>query len=272
MDRVASLRFAARELRASIFRSLPWGVRLAHVWTVLSSVGIPFGQAVGAVFLMRGVEGMPDPGPKWNPNARKPADTLPRGYFGDWGKKVELTTLRKVRDADLVDDAMLTVMSKLLLKPETIREGVSVSEAQSFVLRGVMNAALDLVREQNRRREVSLFDVDDDDDRSGVIDLDDPRAAEKFEDLFKHLDLRRVKQDLARLLPWAPDYLDMLMEGYEDMEIIGDPSKGRESLLAKRLHLPNLTNLDGVPMSMGMWSKPNGYKDKIKKILGKHLR
>lgn len=272
MDRVASLRLASIELRASIFRSLPIGVRFARVLTALSTIAGPFAQTLGSVFLLRNVQGMPDPGPRWNPKARKPADTLPRGYFEDFGRKVELTFLRKVRDPDLVEDAMMTVMTKIFLHPELIQEGSSLTSAQGFVLTSVGNAVKDAVKSQGRRREVSLHDTDEDESPSGMIELDDPGAADTFREMFFRLNMRAVKQDLAKIAPWAPGYLDMVLEGYEDIEIIGDPKKGRESLLAKRLHLPELVGPGGVPVSMGMWSKANGYKDKIKKVLNKHLQ
>lgn len=264
MERIASLRLAARQLRASIFRSLPLGFRLAHAIVVASSLGESLGRYFGAIFLKAGVEGMPDPGPRWNPDSPRASDTLPRGYLEDYGESLYRGMLRFSRDIGWVAD---TIADFLAYHKDVVpRKGSSLSDAQGYVRRSVSNFFLDKLKKNKRRDELARFERmegEDDEGKATVMDFDDPSAFEKFDEYVTESKVREIKREIAKIVPWAPKWLDMLMEGEQETDIIGDPKTGRPSALAEQMGLdtPYLTTSDGTPMSYPMWS--NRYKKKV---------
>jgi len=264
MERIASLRLAARQLRASIFRSLPLGFRLAHAIVVASPFGEALGKYFGAMFLKAGVKGMPDPGPRWNPDSPRAADTLPRGYYHEFGESLFRGMLRFSRDVDSIADAIGEYIA--YHKPLPIREGSHVEDAQGLARKAVSNFIIDKLRKGKRRDELARFESverDDDEGKATVMDFDDPSAFKQFDDYVTESKVREIKREIARIVPWAPGWLDMLMEGEQETDIIGDPKTGRPSALAKEMGLdtPYLTTSDGTPMSYPMWS--NRYKKKV---------
>jgi len=272
MDRQGRLKIGAQALRVSIFCDLPWGYRVAHALTVLASQTTNvFGRILGSVFLQRAVEGMADPGPHWDPSARDPSRTLPTNYYADFGGKVFRIMSGKFRDPSLVEETMVEVMTKFAMHPELVQKGTGRSRAEALVIEATKNTLRNRIKAEQRRPHESLFDTDQD-GQERTLDLDDPHAAEKFEDFFNAQDMRGIRRDLAHIMDWAPGYLDMVLEGYDDTEIIGDPVRGKPSLLAQRLHAGNyLMTRTGVPLSLGSWSKPGGYKQKIRDVVNRHI-
>lgn len=273
MDRIASLRVAAQQLRVGIYRTLPFNVRASRaVLAVADFVIQGFGQAIGAVFLQRGVTGIPDPGPRWNPASTAPARTLPRGYLADLGHMVFAGNVRAFRNPELVEDAMVEVMTKFTMHPDLVREGSDYSVAKNLVYTAVKNAILNKLKTEGRakQRHKSIFDTDDED--GGAMELRDPSALDSIDDFVDASQLREIKQKVRHILPWAPGYIDMLMDGHNDREIIGDPQGGRPSLLAKELGLdtPYLTNPKGQPMTIAMWS--NNWKPRVWEAVKEALR
>lgn len=264
MNRLASLRVASRELRASIFRSLPWGYRVAHAFTVLAAGTVEtFGRAIGDVFLKRNVPDMPEHG-----HGR----TLPTGYYRDFADRVFKLMVSKFHRPDYVEDAMVEVMSKLSLNPNSLHEVSSRKEAENFVLKSVQNAILNIIKYEKRRDHGSMHREDEEGEEVNV-DFADPTSMHALEELMTSSTKAAIMRDLKRVLPWADGYFEMLLDGYNDKEIVGDADKGQPSMLAEKLHLPTpyLTNPSGKPMSLGMWSKPNGWKDKVKAVIQNHL-
>lgn len=272
MDRTSKLKVGARELRASIFCSLPWGYRVAHALTVLASQTTKvFGRILGGVFLQRAVEGMPDPGPTWDPLVRDPSRTLPPNYYADFGDKVFRIMAGKFRDPSMVEEAMVEVMTKFTMHPDLVQEGTARQRAEEFVIVSTKNRILNRIKAEKRRPHESFFDTDQD-GQERSFDLADPRAAEKFEDFFSAQAMRELRTDLSHIMDWAPGYLEMILEGYGDAEIIGDPARGRPSLLAQRLRAGDyLRTSTGVTLTMGSWSKPGGYKQKIRDVVNEHI-
>ena len=268
MDRVASLLRLARETRASVFRSLPWGYRVAHLFTVLSSGTVDvFAKTVGWVFLHQKVEGL-EPPPGWTP--RTPINLTPGAPFAKFANEVFRRCLGKFRDAELVEDAMSEVMSKFAMKPDLLTEGTPLQSAQGLISKSVMNLCLNKIKSKNLRRTDSLYDTDGEGEEH-TIDVEDPKALRSLDDLLSREQMAAIKRDIAKILPWAPAYLDMVLDGHDDEEILGNPKRNKPSLLADRLNVPVLTNPSGVPMSLAMWSKSNGYKDKIHAVIRKHM-
>lgn len=275
MQKIAHLQRTADLLRARIFRTLPWGARVAHAFTVLSNSTIStVGRAVGAVFLQRGVVGMPDPGPTWNPNAREPALTLPSTYYSTQIAAVfrKMVSSRRATP-DTVEDALITATARLTAKPEYIAEGSPENKARAYFVTMVQSA---FSRQQQTTRRalppgaMSMHEVNDEGEEY-TLDIEDPKSLEYFEELFPLHKMGPVNHDLKRIVDWAPEYWQMVLDGYSDREILGNPQQGVPGLLAEKLRLPYLANPKGQPMTLGMWSKSDGYKDKIEKVIRKHL-
>lgn len=266
---------AAEETHRRLYASLPWGYRLANLFTRLAvDTTDAFGRAIMAEFMLRGVTDMPDPGPRWNPKSPKPADTLPRGYGRDFADRIYRTLLSKFRDPDLAENAMMDFLIRFTLQggAKNMQPGTNFNDAKGYVMKGVMNQGINIVHQKNRQRqrERSLTQYDDESGGDTVIDIDDPHAFKQLEEAIPSWEMPRVKADLLKLGPWVPHYLDLAMKGYDDAEILGFKNPGVPSLLEKMFHTPPL-NAQGGPISGASWSKVNGYKDKILTIMKKHV-
>ena len=280
MDRIATLRRAARELQSSIFRSLPWAYRVAHFFKVLSSNSIAdaFNRAFSAVYAVRGLKGTDG----WITTPLRegtPADQV-RQVLPKMRNQLTIGTavygkLSRQYNPEIVQDAMIEVAAKFTLNPELIEEEFSVKSANSFVFTAVKRQVLNLLRKKTESGSSSLFD---DEDESGdlITNYADPKTLDSFDEILSDKVLsdkrvRAIKKDVGNILPWAPDYIDMLLDGFTDIQMIGDIDHGRPSMLAEELNLETLTNPKGQPMTKGMWSKPGGWKDKIFKAVIPHL-
>lgn len=251
----ATLRQAAQHLRMSIFRSLPMRVRIAHVFSVLASTTArSLDEAVKAVLLKAD-----------NPDAARV-----RGV----GDKVFKTLLKKygVERSELIEDSMVETVVELMEGSE--RSGLDASrnieQIKSFLISSVDSKVHTSLR-RNRYQQMpsSLFD----DDQEKEIDLEDPSSAAQIEDLFDASELQGLKRKLNQVLPWGGAYLDMLLDGYSDKEIIGDKDRGVPSMLAQKIHDQEyLLTPSGVPMSMASWSKVNGWKYKLRHIIDQHIQ
>jgi hypothetical protein len=269
MDRIASLRLAAKKLSVSLYRSLPFGYRFARALTAMSAIGAGFGQAIGTVFLKAGVQGMPDAGPRWNPDLDigRAARTLPAGYMADFGEEVFRLLLKVLKNPERAEDFMMEYLTGVVIEGKLkISGNVNVNGAKSYVRQNVMFALkTSMAKEKHRRELAPSHSMGDSGDEDGmVIEVDDPSAMRKFDEFFDSGTLHAVKSAVAKILPWAPAYLDMLMDGVtNDRDIIGDPVGGRPSRLAKELGMdpPYLMSPQGKPMTIAMWS--NNYKPKI---------
>ena len=265
MDRIASLRLAARQLRASLFRSLPLGFRLAHAIVRASGTGSALGAMIGATFLKAGVMDMPDPGPRWNPNSPNAADTLPSGYYADFGEKLLRAMIRKWGDVEFVEDGIMSfLLQRTVEKVVRVDEHTPQHRAQGLMFTAVDNFLTDKSRtEHGRAKKHTPLHRTDDEGEETEIDFDDPGALTKFEHHVTDAKIREIKREIAKIVPWAPAWLDMLMEGEQETDIIGDPKTGRPSALAEQMGLdtPYLTAPSGTPMSYPMWA--NRYKKKI---------
>ncbi len=231
MDRIASLYTQACTLQRKIYASLPWGVRLAHVLLSMDISSIEaWGRQLGLLMLQAGVEGMPDPGAKWN--ADKPeVRALPRGYMLDLAKKCYGVALKKNGNnpAD-AGDAMQDFIMTLLSDPGKI-ENRSLGAASSFILTGVgWKAGQDRSKKQNRRED--SMDVGEGDEES-TLDLvdeafsenpywnEDPNAFKKVEDIFpENVWDREVLPAVGHIHPDMMLYFQLLAQGKAGKHII----------------------------------------------------
>ena len=269
MDRVASLRLAAQQLRVSIFRSLPLSFRLAHA-VVAAGYGEALGKYFGALFLKAGVQGMPDPGKRWKPDSPNAADTLPSGYYASFGHDI----LRKMKGKysrsfgmEFIEDSLQEfIADRTLAKSLGLREGAAEHEAQGLVIRAVENFLIDKIRVLQNRKKIAPtgpMQRTDDEGEETEIDFNDPQSVDALQEEITRAQITQIKREIAKIVPWAPQWFDMLMDDYKDTEIIGDPMKGNPSLLAQQLGLdtPYLPSPSGKPMTIPMWSM--NYKPKI---------
>lgn len=252
----------ASDLSRRIYASLPWGLRVANLFMVLaSSTQDAFGRVVYAEFIKRGVEGMPDiagePASAWQERLLKlktrAGDRVPRGYGLAFAKKVWGIAMGKARDPNLVEDVMVRAMEKLLkMKPDTIREGAPLPEAEGFIISMVKNDILDQFRAQKRRPQLGLGEKDEEGDYSG--DVLDPNWGETYSRAGLERTLQEARRDLEGVHPDAAAYIDLSLQGYPDKEIL--------------LKL-DMKNTKGTPMTPQTWEFR--YKDKIREVLRKHM-
>ena len=252
MDIIADLIARAADLQRRIYASLPFEHRLADLFTKLAVDSIEaLGKSLGAEFLARGVTGMPDPGTSWNPHARHPELTLPAGYLREFASATYRLLLAKFQDPSVVDDAV----QRYLLKLTTTRriKPVPLKSAESYVRYGLVQEALDLLR-QRRQRALSL-DLSVEDDGLALADLiDDPKALLEMQ---RELSPRVWKLWMTylaqRLHEDVPEYLGLSMQGFTDLEIIGDP---------RRKGLPGmLTHYKPPPSGANSFLKSFVYKN-----------
>jgi hypothetical protein len=289
MHKTAALIRTASDLRRRLWASMPLGYRLAHLLVALGSGALEaYGKAFYAEFLRKGVKGMPDiygmPAEQWvaekgetfirNPRL---ADKLPRGYGYELADKVKKILLAKYRDGQLVDDAMSGFFLRYLDKGHlTFHEGVSLAEAQQFIIMSVKNELINMLRAQGKRREQSV--TQESDGEEVTLDINDPNAFKALESVFPDWHKPKVRRDLMSIAVWVPAYLDMVTAGYSDNEIFGwspaEPYSGQKpSLLARKMGEPFVPRPGTKePLGRGLWSKPDtGTKVRILDMLNSHM-
>ena len=232
MDRVALL-FRAAEVRRRIFASLPEHERLSSVLSAIAEetgyIG-PWGKALGAELLRLGVQGMPDPGPRWNPKSPHPELTLPNGYMAKFMGDVYRLLLKKYRNPGLVSEAIDEYIAAVHAGKAKIDGSMPLESIESYLKQGFVYAASGLARQYLRQkaREESLESYDDEGGgESETRDIDDPQSLVDFERLLSRRMLNEWMAYLAQHThPDMPLYLKLRMEGYTNDEIVGAPKKG----------------------------------------------
>lgn len=265
MDRTA-LQLRAAEVRRRIFASLPWQLRLAVVLTqVAADTGylLDWARAFGAKFLLAGVEGMPDPGPRWNPNAHDPAMTLPRGYMANFMHAVWGTILKnRWANPQLAEEAIARYLMKMQegkIHIDKEKAGGGLSSAESYVKWGILQEAKTLAKKQRREWEhgQSLEDVGEE-SKSISMDIEDPESLSRYQHVLSPRMWKEWMDYLARHIhPDMPLFLKLRMEGYDNNEIVGDPKRGINDTM-----LPHY-KAQGHPMK----SDPTYWGDKMTKKL-----
>lgn len=232
MDRVATLITRADYLRRHIYASIPFADRLAAFLLKFADSSEVLGRMVGAEMLIKGVEGMPDPGPRWNPSARKPADTLPSNYLGTYARQAVGLLMRKFHDPSLVDDTV----SRFVIDKLPKLKAQPLGSAQSWVTQGLVWLALDIIKEGREERETT-----ESIDAPGAGDEEGPSLHDAIEDPDA---FNAVKRELSPRV-WKlwmeflakhihadiPLYIALSMQGYSPQEIIGHPAKGTPGML-----------------------------------------
>jgi hypothetical protein len=279
MDRVAKLVVAAEDLRRRVWASLPWGVRLAELYIRLAaSSQEAFGNPIYAIFLLAGTKGMPNISGKtaeefmaefnakygekdWNAKFKLLSGKLPSNYGADLGKRIFAKVLANSKSTAKAED----IMSKWLMRFMTsghkgLEEGGTLSRAENYVFKGVMNDA-NSAHKSPSNRERSMDQRNEDGEET---EFDIPTSAE-VEDLGKILPEGAVHQalkdpklirELEKAHEDAPLYVKMVLtDGLDDKSIVGDPRIGLPS------KLPHPFNSQGKPLTPQSWDMT--YKKKI---------
>jgi hypothetical protein len=240
MDKVSALLHRAAEVRRTIFASLPWGVRFAHIWGQLvagdEALFDAWGKALGAIFLQAGVPEMPDPGPGWE---KHPGDArrLPHGYMADFMAEVYRTILgQSARDPSVPEEAISSFFNKLQTgkaKIDLTKLTEGFKSAKTWAYTGMVNEGKTIrkkkVREFSRQEDVR----EDEEGREAPADLIDPRALDEFRKLERNPRMWKEWMDyLAQHLhPDMPLYLNLRMEGYTNDQIVGNLAKNEPGML-----------------------------------------
>ena len=268
MERIARLVTASTALRRKIWASLPFRVRLADVFSRLASSGTDaFGKVMFGEFLQRGVVGLPDIHGKpalEMAGGRNITNKLPPGYGRAFGKQCFVMLMGWVHNPEVAEEIMSEFAVDFLESgSKHLREGSSLQEAESYVLRGLKNENLNRLRlHENARRDRNTFRTNDDDEESVFEHMPtfDETTVEK---LFDERMLPKVRQKLHAIHPDAEQYVKLMLDGHSDREILGDPEHGEPSLLKHPF-----TNL-GKPLNENNWGA--SYKPKIFNILKKQF-
>lgn len=259
MDKIATLQKRAALVGRTLFASLPFHVRLAYVFSILANTDLQaLGRALGAIFIKKKVRGLPDvhgkPALDWPANKPLPPDYL-KGLASDLRRFL----LAKFHDEHLVDTTIDNWLFRFVVEGgwEHMIEGITLKEAQNYAFTGLLRQGLNeiTVKKRERGRNRSLNETDE--EGHVVFEPADPSAAKNiYENLpsTKMPSVRRILEN--KVHPDAPLYLDLLLDGYEGTEILGDPNKGR---------IPMLPYLQHHPLSYANWKKT--YEPKILQVL-----
>lgn len=232
MDRIAQLITRADLLRRKIYASIPFEDRLATLWVKISLDTVEtLGRAIGAEFLLRGVQDMPDPGPHWKPESRNPALTLPSGYMRDFASGLYGLLMKKFRDPSVADDAIQMYLARVTTSGEI--KPMKRSQAESYVRDGVVKQALSIIRSKRRHETESLSDRGPEDEGQELIEsLEDPNALKGIQREISPRVWKLWMEYLAsHLHEDIPMFIALSMQGYENEEIIGHPGKGKPGML-----------------------------------------
>jgi DNA-directed RNA polymerase specialized sigma24 family protein len=213
----------ATELSRRIYASLPWGYRLARLFMKLSDAS-EFGPAFYAEFIHRGVSGMDEidgKDPSTFKGDKNLANLLGRKKYGrNFGQKLFATALRKLKSAEIVEDAITDYFIKLKTGKgmgRNIDEGTPLSTAEGYAITGVIRTGFDILKKKKRERP-SLVRRDE----SGTerqIDINDPAAFKEFASIMTVMDLEKAMRDVERFDERAAFWIKQMMRGWKDKEI-----------------------------------------------------
>jgi len=237
----------AVNLSRRIYSSLPWGFRVAELFHVLAADSLDvFGRVIYAEFIKAVVRGMPDVAPGKaafdlvQEVERKGPDALPGGYGRPFASRLFKVLLSKLGDPEVAQDAMSKVMLQVVRGKVHIHNGADLHSAEAYVVTACLNAGRDVLRAQGRRREQSL--VRERDDEEKVVDVEDPEAFGRLDELLPASELQDILRELAGVHPRAPEWLQARLQGDSGQEIAADWGV-TPSYISKfqRVFLPRIT-------------------------------
>lgn len=264
MERIAKLISASTTLRRQIWASLPAQVRLGEFLVRLaSSATDAFGKVVYAEFIKQGVEGMPDVHSKPASDLAKEkglVNRLPSGYGREFGIKTYKILLNKYHNPQMVEDVMSDFIVKFLSgASDYLKPGTPVRQAEQYVITAVVRGALNVLR---KKREVSDTYSGGDEDGEELRHENSVSMSEETAEQILDKMLPKVRRELEVIHPDAELYVRLsILEGYSDVEIVGDVANGKPSMLTKPY------TASGGPLNNHNWTVL--YKKKIYAVLKK---
>jgi DNA-directed RNA polymerase specialized sigma24 family protein len=246
----------ASDLSRRIYTSLPWGFKVANLLVVLASDSLDaFGRVMYAEFIKAAVRGMPDTAPGKpaldliQEATRKGADALPQGYGKPFATRLYKILLSKFGgDPSLIDEAMSDLMTKAVRGKLHIAIGSSLGAAETYMIVAAQNSVRDLLRSQERKREVPL--IRDQSQGETTIDVEDPNAFKALDKAISPSEMAKLLQELEDVHPRAPEWLKARLDG----------DSGQEISEAWRT----------TPSYVSKWQRT--FLPKIKKVVEHHLR
>lgn len=201
-------------LQRQIYASMPWGYRVAHLFTVLGADGASTaGRSAYALFIAAAVRGMPSINGRdaldlvRDIRGPEDADRLPPDYGAQFGRRLYRVLLARF-GPEIAEDAIAETLMKIARGKVHVRTGANLSEAEALVVTVGLNNARDLARKQGRARAVS--DVDEE---GRTLDVEDPEAFAKLERALSPRDMQRILQDLEDVHPRARSFAEAVLEG-----------------------------------------------------------
>ena len=147
----------ARHLSKQIFASLPWGFRLAHLFTVLSAdAASTLGRTAYALFLAAAVRGLPPINGRdaleLLRDIRGPGDAakLPSDYGRAFGSRLFRSLLAKF-GPETAEEATAETLLKIVKSKVHVNNGATLAQAEGLVATVALNAARDIARREQRR-------------------------------------------------------------------------------------------------------------------------
>lgn len=257
MERIANLVIASAQLRRQIWASLPISVRIGEFLVRLASSGTDaFGKTVYAEFIKHGIEGLPDVHGEPASSLAGERDLirrLPPGYGREFGTKCYRILISKYHNPQMVEDLMSTFMVKFLGgASDNLKEGSTLRTAEQYVLTSLVHEGINFIR---KKREISDTYESGDDDEEVRFENSVPAPDESAEQVLNRI-LPKVRSKLKAIHPDAELYVKLsILEGYSDVEIVGDVAEGKPSMLTHPY------NASGGPLDNHSWTVL--YKKKI---------
>jgi len=240
---------STRDFRKRIYHTLPLHYRIARVFMVLSSdSALAFAKGVFGLFLLRGVEGMPpvDPdsslGKALARGDKNLAKYMPSGWAAAELLKFKANILyvlgKKTKNPAMMQDIMSDAFENLIKSDawKRIDPSRGLKGAIAYVLTVISRAAIDRWKKNKEDEASDSLTVTDDDGNETervVPDL-------SISDVGRMIDVRRVldlledpdvQSDLKNVHPDALLFIRLLMDGFTQKEILGDPPRGVPSML-----------------------------------------
>lgn len=208
----------AHKLSKTLFVSLPWGFRLAHLFIVMAAdTASTLGRSAYALFIAAAVRDMPRVGTRDSldmvQEIRGPedADKLPADYGRAFGNRLFRTLLAKF-GPEIAEEATAETLLKIVRGKLHVRNGASLSESEALVSTVALNSARDLARGEQRRRQRGQ-------DNDGYTDIEDPDAFAEVERALSPTEMQRVLREFEQIHPRARSFAEALLEGDTQAQI-----------------------------------------------------
>jgi hypothetical protein len=266
MIKLAELQKRAALVGRALFASLPFHVRLAHVFSVLADVDLQsLGRSLGKVFIEKKVQGLPDvhgvPALDWP--AAKP---LPPKYLEDLAGHLRHALRVKFHSDQLVEAAIDNWLFRFVVERgyHNMQENVDFKKATNYVLHSLEQQVLNEIKAGKRKKRDNesldeTYESEEGESRHKYNPADPDTPATIYENISPH-DMPKVRQKLEAIHPDAAIFVDLRLDGWEATEIVGDPARGIPT---------KLPHLKEHPLSYRNWKKM--YEPKIQNVLSEFV-